>query len=72
MSERLITILTESFTKILIPGLTVTIPLTAISFALAMVIAVVVALINRHWRREYQQLLDVRKRFEAIFTDDGK
>ncbi|MDO4512475.1 MAG: amino acid ABC transporter permease [Lachnospiraceae bacterium] len=46
MSERLITILTESFTKILIPGLTVTIPLTAISFALAMVIAVVVALIQ--------------------------
>ena len=34
--------------------------------------AVVVMLINRHWRREYQQLLDVRKRFEAIFTDDGK
>lgn len=46
MSERLITILTESFTKILIPGLTVTIPLTAISFALAMVIAVVVAIIQ--------------------------
>ena len=46
MSERLFTILTESFTKILIPGLTVTIPLTAISFALAMVIAVVVALIQ--------------------------
>ena len=34
--------------------------------------AVVVMLINRHWHREYQQLLDVRKRFEAIFTDDGK
>lgn len=34
--------------------------------------AVVVILINRYWRREYQQLLEVRKRFEAIFTDDGK
>ena len=46
LSERLIGILTDSFFKILIPGLTVTIPLTVISFALAMVIAIVVALIQ--------------------------
>ncbi len=36
----------ESFWKILIPGLTVTIPLTVISFSLAMVIAVITALIQ--------------------------
>jgi len=46
MSERLFGILADSFTKILIPGLTVTIPLTVIAFALAMVIATVVALIQ--------------------------
>ena len=43
MNERLWGILTDSFTKILVPGLTVTIPLTIIAFSLAMVIAVVVA-----------------------------
>ncbi|MBR2685056.1 MAG: amino acid ABC transporter permease [Erysipelotrichaceae bacterium] len=36
----------ESFWKILVPGLTVTIPLTVISFSLAMVIAVITALIQ--------------------------
>ncbi len=46
MSERLWQILTDSFTKILIPGITVTIPLTVISFSLALVIAVIVALIQ--------------------------
>lgn len=46
MNERLWGILTGSFTKILVPGLTVTIPLTIIAFSLAMVIAVVVALIQ--------------------------
>ncbi len=44
MNERLWELLTDSFWQILIPGLTMTIPLTVISFALAMVIAVVVAL----------------------------
>ena len=38
-------VVTDSFFKILIPGITMTIPLTAISFALAMVIAVTVALV---------------------------
>ena len=46
INERLYGILTDSFTKILIPGLTVTIPLTVISFSIAMVIAVVMALIQ--------------------------
>ena len=36
----------DSFPKILLPGLTATIPLTLISFSLAMVIAVVVALVQ--------------------------
>lgn len=44
MNQRLLGILVDSFPKILIPGLTRTIPLTAISFSLAMVIAVAVAL----------------------------
>ena len=39
-------LLTESFWQILIPGLTMTIPLTVISFAIAMVIAVAVALVQ--------------------------
>lgn len=46
MSERLMEILTNSFWDILLPGLTVTIPLTVISFTLAMVIAVTAALIQ--------------------------
>ena len=37
MNERLLGILADSFSRILIPGLTMTIPLTVISFALAMV-----------------------------------
>ena len=45
MSERLVGILLDSFGKILLPGLTVTIPLTAISFTLALIIAVAVALV---------------------------
>lgn len=46
MNARLWEILVTSFTKILIPGLLVTMPLTILSFAIAMVIAVVVALIQ--------------------------
>ncbi len=44
MTERLWDLFLESFPKILIPGLTVTIPLTVIAFSLALVIAVVTAL----------------------------
>ncbi len=46
MDGRLIGILIDSFWKILLPGLTATIPLTVISFSIAMVIAVIVALIQ--------------------------
>ena len=46
MMEHVIKVVTDSFFKILIPGITMTIPLTAISFALAMVIAVTVALVQ--------------------------
>ena len=46
MSERLFQIITDSFTKILLPGLTVTIPLTIISFTFAMIIAVVLAMVQ--------------------------
>ena len=42
--QRLLDIILDSFWKILLPGLTVTIPLTAIAFSLAMVIAVAAAL----------------------------
>ena len=45
MTSRLLHILVDSFPKILIPGLTVTIPLTAISFTLAMVIAIAMAMV---------------------------
>ncbi len=45
MSERVLHILLTSFTKILVPGLLVTIPLTVVSFCFAMVLAVIVALI---------------------------
>lgn len=46
MDERLINIIIDSFPKILIPGLKYTLPLTFIAFALALVIATVVALIQ--------------------------
>lgn len=45
-SNRLITILIESFPKMLLPGLKMTIPLTAISFSIALVIAVAAAMIQ--------------------------
>ena len=46
MSERLLHILIDSFGKILLPGLTMTVPLTVISFTFAMVIAVITALVQ--------------------------
>lgn len=44
--ERVGTLLVDSFDKILIPGLTQTIPLTVLSFTFAMVIAVITAMIQ--------------------------
>ncbi len=46
MTERVWGILIDSFPKILLPGLALTIPITACSFALALVIALIVALIQ--------------------------
>ncbi|MBQ9612772.1 MAG: amino acid ABC transporter permease [Lachnospiraceae bacterium] len=46
LSDRLIDILVKSFPKILLPGLKMTVPLTIIAFALAMVIAVVTAMVQ--------------------------
>lgn len=46
INERVWDILADSFLKILIPGITVTIPLTVISFTLAIVIAVITALVQ--------------------------
>ena len=46
MTGRLWNILVDSFPKILLPGLKMTVPLTVIAFSLAMVIATVVALIQ--------------------------
>ena len=46
MTEKLWSLLIDSFWKILLPGLTTTIPLTVISFAFALIIATVTALIQ--------------------------
>lgn len=46
MTERVLRILLESFPKLLIPGLLYTIPLTLVSFAIGLVIAVAAALIR--------------------------
>lgn len=46
LSERLWELFCDSFPKILLPGLTVTIPLTVISFSFALIIAVVMALVQ--------------------------
>ena len=46
MSTKLLSLLADSFWKILLPGLAMTIPLTLISFAFALVIATATALIQ--------------------------
>ena len=46
MTERLAKILIDSFGTILLPGLTVTIPLTILSFTFALIIAITVALVQ--------------------------
>ena len=56
MDNRIVELLIDSFPKLLIPGLTMTIPLTAISFCLAMVVAVVVAMIQFAHVRVLEQI----------------
>ena len=46
IDQRLFEIIVDSFRKILLPGLTMTIPLTAISFFFALIIALIVAMIQ--------------------------
>lgn len=46
MTDRIIHIIVDSFPKILIPGLKVTVPLTALAFTFAVCIAIVAALIQ--------------------------
>lgn len=46
MSERLFGIITSSFFKILIPGIKITIPLTLLSFALSLVIGLILAIVQ--------------------------
>ena len=47
MNERTWSVLMDSWPKILVPGLVATVPLAAISFALGLAIALVVALVQR-------------------------
>ena len=56
MNERLWGILTDAFPRLLRYGVEVTVPLTIISFALALVIAVIVALIQYRKVKVLQQL----------------
>lgn len=46
MSDRVLGIMADSFTSILIPGLTATVPLAVISFSIALVIATATALVQ--------------------------
>lgn len=46
MSSRAIQILIESFPKIIVPGIIYTIPLTLISFAIGLILAIIVALLR--------------------------
>ena len=56
MDERLWGILTDAFPKLLKYGIEVTVPLTVVSFALALVIAIIVALIQYAHVRGLQQI----------------
>lgn len=56
LSDHLTGILADSFLKILIPGLALTIPLTALSFVFALIIAVAVALVQFAHRKALARL----------------
>ena len=56
MSERVIEILVDSFLKMLIPGIKITVPLTILSFALGLLIATVCAIIQYANIRYLKQL----------------
>ena len=46
MNERVIGIIIDSFSKILVPGLLVTLPLTVLAFSLALILGTIIALIR--------------------------
>ena len=71
MSAKVWNLLLDSFPKILLPGLTMTLPLTVISFALAMVIAVAVALIQFANVKVLRQIFlrSARKKSELICSN---
>lgn len=46
MNDRIIGILEDSFTQLIIPGITATIPLTLISFAFGLAIALLLAIVR--------------------------
>ena len=56
LDNRVVEIVIDSFWRILIPGLTATIPLTVISFALALIIATVTALVQFANIRVFKQI----------------
>ena len=66
-SDRIWSLLADSFFKILLPGLTMTIPLTVISFACAMVIAVAVAMVQFANVRVLKQIA----RFSCLWYSTG-
>lgn len=55
-AARLVELFIDSFPKILVPGLLVTIPLTVISFTLALIIAIVMALVQFANVRFFKQI----------------
>ena len=76
MSERLWNILLDSFWKIFLPGLKVTIPLTVISFSIALVIATAMAMVQfanikglRQIARFYIWIFRFWSSFSLCFTD---
>ncbi len=64
MSSRLIEILTSSFFKILIPGIKITIPLTILSFAVSLVLGLLLALVQV---AEVRVIKDIAKIYIWIF-----
>ena len=56
ISERVWNILADSFSKILVPGISISIPLAAISFILALLISIVTALIQFANIKGFKQL----------------
>ena len=67
MNQRLLGILLDSFPKILLPGLTMTIPLTVISFSLALIIAVVTAMVQFANVKVLRSIIEKKR---EIFIDD--